>query len=118
MESSQNISYNGGLVDQAFAILCRNNGHYTLDQAPIIQGAVETIFNHMEGADRLTKVEYVVLREYIARLHKDEQYLFASALANIIVISRPMGQMSEADSEFLHFTTILADAEVVKEMTK
>ncbi|CEI62332.1 unnamed protein product [Fusarium venenatum] len=105
--SQQKISYN------AFAILNRNGDNWSPDQAPIIRGAVETICNHIEGVNCLAKVEYVIVTQYIAKLHETEH-----ALANMIVMTRPKDQMSKADTQFQYLITILADAEVEKEMIK
>ncbi|KAL6916406.1 hypothetical protein FSST1_007901 [Fusarium sambucinum] len=116
--SHQKFTYNGELVDQAYAILNRNDDNLSPDQASIIQGAVETISNHMEGVNSLTKVEYVIIAKYIARLHETERYLFTNDLANIIAMTRPTDRLSEADFQLVHLATVLADVEVEKQMNK
>ncbi|GKU11993.1 hypothetical protein FLAG1_10538 [Fusarium langsethiae] len=105
----KNANNNSELVDQAHVILTKNRGQYSLDQAPIIEGAVDTICNHIAGVNGLTKVEYEILMEYTMGLHATEQSLFANALANVIKITRPEGLMTDADNDFLYFTTIVTD---------
>ncbi|RGP74589.1 hard surface induced [Fusarium sporotrichioides] len=112
----KNANNHSELVDQAHVILTKNGGQYSLDQAPIVQGAVDIICNHIAGVNGLTKVEYEILMEYNMGLHATEQSLFANALANVIKITRPKGLMTDADNDFLYFTSIVTDTVAEIEM--
>jgi hypothetical protein len=112
----ENAGYNGELVDQAFVILSNNDDQHSIEQATIIQGAVETICNHIGGVNGLTQVECHILIKFTGEIMAAEQLPFLDAQANVFRTARPEGSMTGADIKFLDFATDVADSVAAAQM--